>query len=135
MSDSNNVKKFAIGAAIAAAAGYVTGVLTAPKSGKETREELKETARKGANEAERELKRLHTELTNLLDESKHKGADAKGIAKKEFDDLADKAKVAKDKARGLLSALHDGKAEDKELKKAIDEAARAIDHIKKYLQK
>lgn len=132
---SNTVRKVAIGAAIAALAGYVTGILTAPKSGKETRADIKDTAVKGKAEAERQLKKLHTELSELLDEIKTKGSDVSDKTAKELAGLVDKAKVTKEKTREILSALHEGDAEDKELKKAIDEANAAIDHIKQYIKK
>jgi gas vesicle protein len=131
----NTVKKIAIGAAIAAAAGYITGLLTAPKSGKETREDIKNTAVKGKTEAEKELKKLHTELSDLLGDVKEKGSDLSDKTSKELKDLADKAAAAKEKTREVLSALHEGDAEDKELKKALTEANKAIEHLRTYLKK
>lgn len=132
---SSTAKKVAIGAAIAAVAGYVTGILTAPKSGKETRADIKDTAIKGKAEAERQLKRLHTELNELLDEVRSRGTELSDKASKELAGLVDKAKLAKEKTREVLSALHEGDAEDKELQKAIDEANQAIEHIKQFLKK
>ena len=131
----NAVKKIALGAAIAAAAGYVTGVLTAPKSGKQTRKDLKDSATKGMTEAERELKKIHTELADLIGEVKDKSGALGSKTSKELNDLIDKSKTAKQKARELLSALHEGDAEDKELKKAIAEANKAIDHLRTFLKK
>ena len=128
-------KNFAIGTAIAAVAGYVAGVLTAPKSGKETREDIRTNASKGVVEAEKELKKLHTELAGLLDESKKKKDELGADASKELSSLVDKAKDTKEKARTLLSAIHEGDAQDKDLKKAIADANKAIDHIKSYLKK
>lgn len=134
-SPQNTAKKIAIGAAIAAAAGYVTGLLTAPKSGRETRDNIKSTAVKGKTEAEKELKKLHTELNDLLGDVKDKGSDLTDKTTKELKDLADKATAAKEKTREVLSALHEGDAEDKELKRAISEANKAIEHLRKYLKK
>lgn len=131
----NTVKKIAIGAAIAAAAGYLTGLLTAPKSGKETRDDIKNTAVKGKNEAEKELKKLHTELNDLLGDVKEKGSDLSGKTAKELKDLADKASAAKEKTREVLSALHEGDAEDKDLKRALTEANKAIENLRKYIKK
>lgn len=128
-------KNFAIGTAVAALAGYVAGVLTAPKSGKETRNELKSSAQKNITDAEKELKKLHTELACLLDESKEKKDQLGESASKELSSLVDKAKETKEKARTLLSAIHEGDAQDKDLKKAIADANKAIDHIKSYLKK
>ncbi len=128
-------KNFAIGTTIAAIAGYVAGVLTAPKSGKETRGDIKDTANKGVLEAEKELKKLHSELDKLLNESKDKGSDLSDKASKELTILVDKAKDSKEKARTMLSAIHEGDAQDKDLRKAITEAHKAIDHIRTYLNK
>ena len=50
--------------------GYLAGILTAPKSGKETREDIKDTAVKTYSEAEKQLKKLHTELNDVLAEAK-----------------------------------------------------------------
>ena len=132
---SSASKKLAVGAAIAALAGYVTGVLTAPKSGKETRGDIKSTANKGITEAERELKKLHTELNDLIGDVKDKGEDLGSKTTKELNEIVDKAKAAKEKARDLLSALHEGDAEDKELKKAMADANKAIEHLRKFLKK
>lgn len=132
---TNAVKNVALGAAIAAAAGYVTGILTAPKSGRETRQEIKDSATKRKTAAEKELKKLHTELSDALTDAKTKGSEVSDKASKEMSDVLDKAKASKEKVRELLSALHEGDAEDKELKKAISDATKAIDHIKKFLDK
>ncbi len=132
---SKSVNKLAIGAAIAGAAGYLAGVLTAPKSGKETRGDIKDTAQKGITEAEKDLKKLHTELTQLLNEAKEKGGNVGGKTQKELTDLLTKAKDTKEKAREMLSVIHEGSAEDKDLRKAISDATKAVDHIKTYLKK
>src|SRR3990167_3664618 len=103
----NNSKKFAIGAAIAAAVGYVAGILTAPKSGKETRKDVQNAAVKVKTEAEKKLKILHSELNDLLKQVK---ANSKKIQKGAGDELTtivSKAQEAKEKAREILSALHD----------------------------
>ncbi len=128
-------KKFAISAVIAAAAGYVAGILTAPKSGKETREDIKNTASQTYKAAERELKSLHTELNNLLGEASKKAAELKGVAQKNFDAAVEGAKVAKEKSRELLSAIHEGDAEDKDLDQAIKEAKKAAEHLKAFIAK
>jgi gas vesicle protein len=133
--NNDTAKKFAIGALIAAAAGYVAGILTAPKSGKETREDIKDGAKSTYAAAEKELKTLHTELNKLLDEGRAKTDEYKGTAKENLDKAMTTAKAAKEKARELLSAVHEGDAEDKDLKKAIADAAKAVDHLKTYLKK
>ena len=128
-------KKFAIGAVVAAAAGYVAGILTAPKSGKETRKDIKDTAVKTYTAAEKELKVLHTELSKLMDEAGKKASEFKGTAQKNLDKAVAGAKVAKEKARELLSAVHEGDADDKDLDNAVKEAKKAVDHLKSFLKK
>ena len=128
-------KRFAIGAVVAAAAGYVAGILTAPKSGKETRKDIKDTAVKTYTVAEKELKVLHTELSKLMEEAGKKANDFKGAAQKNLDKAVETAKVAKEKARELLSAVHEGDADDKDLENAVKEAKKAVEHLKSYLKK
>lgn len=131
----NTVKKFALGTLVAAAAGYVAGILTAPKSGKETRADIKDVTTKGITEAEKQLKKLHTELNGLIEEARLRGANVNAKARKDLDDVVDKAKIAKEKARVILSAVHEGDAEDKDLKRAIQDATTALEHLKAYLSK
>ncbi len=119
---------------IAGAAGYIAGILTAPKSGEETRHDIKSAADMKMSEAERELKKLHTELLDLLDEGKNRSQAVKGRAKSELDDLLGTATVAKQKAREILSAIHEGDANDKDLHRAMTEASKAIKHLKNYLK-
>lgn len=131
----DNLKKLAVGSTLAAAAGYVAGVLTAPKSGKQTRSNIRDAADKGVAEAEKELKKLHTELTKVITDAKVTGVKLNGKAKKDFESLVEKSKDSKEKAREVLSALHEGDAQDKELKKAVKDAKDAIAHLKTYLKK
>ncbi len=128
-------KKFAFGTAIAALGGYIAGLLTAPKSGKETREDIKNAATKSAAEAERQLKRLHTQLNEVLEEAKKQAIDLTGKARKEYDMLIEKTQAAKEKTRELLSNLHEDVAEDKDLQNAIKDADKAIEHLKTFLKK
>ncbi len=132
---NKTAKRLALGTIFAAIAGYVTGILTAPKSGKETRQDIKTAAEQGMAEAEKQLKKLHTQMNDLLSEAKTKLTSLKGTAQKDLQGAIDKVTVAKEKARDLLSALHEGGAEDKDLKKAIKEANSAIDHLKSYLSR
>jgi gas vesicle protein len=125
-------KTFAIGAVVAAAAGYVTGILTAPKSGKETRTDIKNATAKGLAEAERQLKQLHTELTALLNGARAEVDMLKGTARKDYEDAVKIAQVVREKVRDVLSAVHEGTADDKDLKKAIDDATKAVNHLKKF---
>lgn len=136
MGKSSTGKKWALGALFAAIAGYVAGILTAPKSGKETRADIKKGVEEGVAEAEKQLKKLHTQMNELLVEGKAKATALKGAAQKDMQMALDKTNVAKEKARELLSALHEGNnVEDKELRRAIDDANKSIDHLKAYLKK
>lgn len=128
-----NTKRFAIGAAIAAGVGYLAGILTAPKSGQETRKDVKDAASKAKREAEKELKKLHSEITTDINKAKKLALDFSKEHKSDLDKIVSRAVTAKEKARDMLSAIHDGGAEDKDLKAAIKEATEAIDHLKKYL--
>lgn len=127
------VKKFALGAALSAAFGYLAGILTAPKSGKETREDIVDKAKESYNAAEKELKKLHTELSDVIDEVSDKISSFKD--RKDVSGALDKGRDAKQKAREVLSTLHDGEADDKDLKKAIGDATKAIEHLRDFLRK
>ncbi|HSX15337.1 MAG TPA: YtxH domain-containing protein [Candidatus Saccharimonadales bacterium] len=135
MAKDNNgvVKKVAIGAAISAAVGYVAGILTAPKSGKETRADIKNKAMETYAAAEKQLKKLHTELTDIIDEVSDRITSFRNS--KEVNAALDRGRDAKQKAREVLSALHDGEAEDKDLQKAIGDATKAIEHLRDFLRK
>lgn len=130
-----NTKRIAVTTIVAAAAGYLAGILTAPKSGKETRKDIKDTAAKGYLQAEKQLKVLHSELNQTLDEAKSKVAELHGKAREELESAMNSAKVGKDKVREILSAVHEGEAEDKDLQKAIKDVRASLDHLKKYLVK
>lgn len=125
----------AMGAVFLAGLGYAAGILTAPKSGKETRKDIQRAAIRAKGEAESRLKDVNVELGELIEQGKHKAKDVKETSKAEFVDLLGQAQHARQKARELLSALHEGDAEDKDLKRAIDEVNKAIDHLKTYLKK
>lgn len=132
---NNSFKLLAIGGTIAAAAGYVAGVLTAPKSGKQTRGDIKKATNEGIAQAEKELKRVHTELGKVIDEARIKGDKMSAKAKNELAELVDKAKDSKEKVREVISAVHEGDAEDIDLKKAVKEANKALDHLREFLKK
>jgi gas vesicle protein len=131
----NTVKKVAIGGAIAGLLGYLAGLLTAPKSGKDTRQDIKDNANKGLAEAEKELKKLHTQLDVAITQAKEQKGKLGARAQKELNELIDKAKDSKEKAREVLSAVHEGEAEDKDLAKAVKQANNALANLKKYLKK
>jgi gas vesicle protein len=130
-----NLKRLAIMSSVAASAGFVAGILTAPKSGKQTRESLKQKADRSYTETERELKKINLELTKVISDAKLNSEKVSGRAQKELADLMDKAKDTKEKGREMLSALHEGSAEDKDLKKAIKDANNALEHLRDYLKK
>jgi gas vesicle protein len=130
-----NSKKFAFGALIAVAAGYVTGILTAPKSGRETRTDVKNAAVKAKRESEKTLKQLHSDITEQITRAKSSAKKAKTKSKTELKELTTAAVQAKEKAREVLTALHDGDVEDKDLKIAIKEVNLAIKHLRTYLNK
>jgi gas vesicle protein len=132
---NKSAKKFAVGTMIAAAAGYLAGILTAPKSGKETREDIKNAAEHSVTEAERQLKRLHTELNTVISEATSRYEELSGKARTELKKVMDSSTDVKEKARDILSAVHEGHADDKDLKKAIAEAEKAVDYLKRYLAK
>jgi gas vesicle protein len=131
----SSAKKLAVGGAVVAVAGFVAGILTAPKSGKETRSDIKSATNKGVGQAEKELKKLHTDLGKVIDQGKKQGGKLSGKSKKEFDQLVVKAKDAKEKTRDVLSAIHEGDAEDKDLQRAVQDAKAAVAHLKDYLKK
>ena len=109
--------------------------MTAPKSGKETREDIKDKAVETYAAAEKELKKLHTELGDVLAEAGDRFGELRGKSQKSLDEAVAKGQKAKDKAREVLSSLHDGEAEDKDLKKAVAEATKAIENLRTYLKK
>ena len=129
------LKKLAVGVGLAAVAGYLAGILTAPKSGKETREDIKNAAVSGKAEAEKQLKKLVSELGDMVEETKKRGLDLGDKANKELADLVDKAKAAREKAREVVTAIHDGDAEDEDLKLAVSQANTALRHLRDYLKK
>jgi gas vesicle protein len=131
----STTKRFALTTLVAAAAGYVTGILTAPKSGKETRQDIKDTTEKTVREAEKQLKKLHTELSDVLGQAKEHAEKLKGQAREEFESVVKTAHTTKEKARQILSAVHEGDATDKDLKKAVKDAQKAVDHLKSFLTK
>jgi gas vesicle protein len=132
---NHTARNVAIGSAIAAIGGFVAGILTAPKSGKATRQDIKEGASKGMAEAEKELKKAHTELDKAMKQAKANSTKLNAAAQKELNELLAKAKDAKEKAREVLSAVHEGDAEDQDLDRAIKSANRSLKHLKKYLKK
>lgn len=132
---NDKYKLVAIGSLFAGAAGYIAGILTAPKSGKDTRDDIKNAAINSRKEAEAELKKLHTELNKVIDEAKARSKKASNKSNEELKELVEKTQDSKEKVREVLSAIHEGDAEDDDLKRAISSATIALEHLKDYLQK
>lgn len=130
-----NMQRLAIGSTVAAVAGYFAGVLTAPKSGKETRADIKKAADKSVSAAERELKKLHTDLDKAIKDASEATKKASAKAQQEIKELVVKAKDAKEKAREVLSAIHEDEAEDQDLNKAIKQANTSLKNLRNYLKK
>lgn len=133
--DNNTGKKIAIGAAVAGVAGFVTGILTAPKSGKETRKDIKNTANNVKREAEKKLKELSAELTDLISKGQKLAKEQGGKAKAGLDVAVKRAQEAQLKVKVVISALKSGETDEPELKKAIAEAKKARDELVKYFKK
>jgi gas vesicle protein len=127
------VKKLAVGVALSALLGYIAGLLTAPKSGKETRDDIKHKAQETYTVADTQLRKLHTELTDLMDEVRDRIHSFRNS--KEVEDALAKGQNAKDKTRQMLATLQDGEATDKDLQKAITDATKAIEHLRDFLRK
>lgn len=125
----------AIGTVLVAAAGYIAGLLTAPKSGRETRKDIRKAAQKAKSEAERKLKQAHSELNKLLDEAAALASKSKGKAGDEFEKARARAEKIRQKTRELLSAVHEGEAEDRDLQKAINDIKEASSYLKKFVTK
>lgn len=134
-----SAKTVAIGTLVAGAVGYIAGILTAPKSGAETRLSLRDAGESSITEIEKQLKRMHTELNDLLGEASEKGKYTAGKLKSDEEalqgDIVGKATRARQKTREILSAIHDGNADDRDLDKAVIEATKAIKSIRSYLRK
>lgn len=128
-------RTLAVGTLIVAGAGYVAGLLTAPKSGRETRSDVRKAALKAKSDAERKLKLAHSELNHLIDETTDMAAKSKGKLNEEITKAKQQAEGVRQKTRELLSAVHEGEAEDRDLQKAIDDVKKASAHLKKYIVK
>jgi gas vesicle protein len=131
----NNTKRFIFGTIIAAISGYLAGILTAPKSGKETRKDIKTAAVQTAKASEKQLKRLQAEIDKAQAEAKTVLAKLSGKAKVGLNEAITNADDAKSKIKQVLSAASSGKVEDKDLQKAVKEAANAVDHLKTFFTK
>lgn len=132
---SKQTRRYAVGALAAAVTGYIAGILTAPKSGKDTRQDVKKAAQKALRESEKALKKVHSELKVLIGKAESHLKKLSGKAHSQLAAKLNTAKLAKDKARQILTALHEGDSESAELKAALKEAKEARDHLKTFLKK
>lgn len=129
---SSNV---ALGGLLLAGLGYMVGVLTAPKSGRETRRDIQRAALRAKTEAEKNLKSVHSELNELIEKAKKGTNTASTRARLNIDEAIIKGQDAREKVREILSAFHEGEPEDKDLRNALNEAKKSIEHLKKYAGK
>lgn len=120
---------------IGAGIGFLVGILTAPKSGKETREDIKNSAKHMHHDAEKKLKQIHSEIAEHVELAAKRAKTAGTKASAELDNLVKEATTAKQKVREVLSAIHEGSAEDKELQKALRYSDLALKNLKDYLSK
>jgi len=134
MSKQDTTKNVVLGLAIGLAAGYVAGILTAPKSGKETRQDIKDATDHAVQLAQEKLHSLQAQVTVLVDQAKARAQSLSSRGKKELDDLVVNAKEAQYKAKAVLSAVKDGDAEDPDLRKAVEQANEAKDHLANFLK-
>lgn len=128
-------KQVAAGSVLAAGLGLVVGLLTASKSGRETRQHLRKSSIKAKREAERQLKRAHSELSKILERGSAQVKLLNVKARSGAQESLRRARAAKKKASEMLSAIHEGDAEDEDLKKVVDDVNAAVKDVKKYLKK
>lgn len=128
-------RNMAVGGLAIAGMSYIAGVLTAPKSGRETRKDLQKAALKAKSESERKLKKAHSELTDIIDQAGKTADRSKTKVSAEWKSAIEHAESVRNKTRELLSAVHEGEAEDKDLQRALAEAKKSIIHVKKFVQK
>lgn len=132
--DTNNtLKLLAVGAAAAATAGLIVGILSKPKKPQTTAEKIKQSGTDKAKEIEGQLSTAQKELAKVMTSARAAAKDT--ASKKELLDVLKTAKDSKDKATEVLSALKNGKVDDKDLKKAIKDARHSIEHLKDFLKK
>lgn len=127
--------KIALGATAAAGVGYIIGILSAPRSGWRTRKKLAQSASKARTDGEKQLKKLYSDLNLQLNEAEQKMKKAKAGANNELKKQIQSASKTKQKIKLILSALHQGEAEDPDLNKMITEAKKAKANLAKFLKK
>lgn len=127
--------KFALFAVGAAAAGYVAGLLTAPKSGRETRQDIHDKALETKEQLGVKLESVSKDLSSAIAAGKSRLKSLESTAKLEVEKAISTAVLAKDKAKDVMTAIKTGEADDKDLKNAVKDVNKAIDNLKKYLDK
>ena len=130
----SKAKTIAISAIVAGATGYVVGLLTAPKSGSVTREDIKDAAKQGVESVEKAAKRVQAELATQVEKVKAQAAKLHSGAKEKLEGAVDNATKAKEKVQEVVAAANDDTS-DKDLKKAIKEAEKAVESLKKFFSK
>jgi len=128
-------RNLAIWGFVLAGVSFLAGILTAPKSGRETRKDLRRTALKAKTEAERKLKQAHSDLSVLIEKANNEVSRSKDKVSAELKSAVSQAEKVRQKSREILSAIHEGEAEDKDLHKAVGDVKKAIGHLKTYLGK
>jgi len=124
MSSSPKKKGMALGVAVGAVAGVITGILFAPKSGKETREDIKNVTLRAAH-------KVQDEAGELLGQAKELTGKASDKAKKATDEV----KHTADSLKTAVESFKAGKADDKDLDKAVKKAKEAQTALKNFLKK
>lgn len=130
-----STKTFAIGTMLAGVAGFVMGVLFAPKSGEETRKDIKDSVSSVRKISEKALKQSYGELTKVMEEVNKKIAELTAQRKHDVEEALSKAESVRIKIREILSALHEGVAEDEDLNAAVKEAHNIVNDLRKYITK
>ena len=127
--------KWFVGTTVAAGIGYAIGLLSAPRSGWRTRRKIVKSANKAKIEGERQLKKLYAELNELLEDADKKLKKAKKNANKELKSQVSSTKKTRQKIKMILSAVHNGDAQDPDLKKVVAEGKKAKANLVKFLKK
>ena len=124
----------ALTAVIAAGAGYLGGLLTAPRSGKQTRKKVARSASRAVVKGEKQLKKLYSELNSNLKDAEKQVTKVRTKANNELKEAIKNANEARAKAKMVLTALHEGDADDPALKAAIKQAKEAKKNLGKFVK-
>ena len=135
MAKDSEKKGLAIGAVAGAIVGVIVGLLFAPKSGKETRQDIKDTTKKTAEVIKKEASKIETELKDTLSSLEPKLKTLKGKTLDVAKEKAAEAKNTYDNLVAVFKAFKAGKASDKDLDKAIQQAHDAKESLKTFLSK